>query len=296
MANMNEHFIDEPNDLAEFLARGGVVAHAFANIYALSARADAQTVGRVNLMKGRPLNQVGSFITTRPHIRGLFDWSRLPMGLSSQTVQEIIDALYTAGPFGFRGPAASNIPAHMSSLDGTNRTTQIVAPGYSCPSNGFIDACLKVAGDTALYITSANRSRHQTGAVEEPAHYEADGLWRDFAGEPDFLIARHRDEVGVRRNYPHHATMSTTVLAFHKLGQPDAEGRRTLIVERHGSFHLNDLQALLAQWDFGICLAPLAGRRLSQRDYPGLAKIGSRAPSQSAVDSRCNSEFLPERP
>lgn len=274
---MDKHFIDEAERGAVHMARGGVVAHAFGNIYVISTRADAETVARVNLMKGRPRDQVGSIVTTRPHIEGLFDWSRLPGGLTRGTALELIDALYSEGPFGFRGPAAAAIPAHMSSLDGDIRTTQIIAPGYSCSSNRFLDASLRRLDDTILYVTSANRSRHQTGAVEEPAHYAADGLWDDFATEPDFLILRHRDEAGARRRYPRHAAMSTTVLALHKLGPSDEFGRPTLIVERHGSLHLDDLQDLVARWGFGLSLAPLASRRLSQRDYPAPALMGRRA-------------------
>jgi hypothetical protein len=274
---MDKHFIDEPEYGAAHLGRGGVVAHAFANIYVISTSADARTVQRVNLMKGRPRDQVGSIITTRPHIEGLFDWSQLPDGLTRRTALEIIDALYSQGPFGFRGPAAIDIPAHMSSLDGNVRTTQIIAPGYSCPSNGFLDASLERLGETILYVTSANRSRHQTGAVEEPAHYEADGLSEDFSTEPDFLILRHRDEARARSHYPRYAAMSTTVLALHKLGTPDDQGRPTLIVERHGSLHLDDLQELVGQWGFGLALAPLATRRLTQRDYPTPELLERRA-------------------
>lgn len=274
---MDKHFIDEPEYGAINLARGGIVAHAFGNIYVITTRADARTVQRVNLMKGRPRDQVGSIITTWPHIEGLFDWSKLPNGLTRTTALEIIDALYSEGPFGFRGPAAIDIPAHMSSPDGRVRTTQIIAPGYSCPSNGFLDAALERLGETILYVTSANRTRHQTGAVEKPAHYEADGLWEDFSTEPDFTILRHRDEAVARARYPRHAAMSTTVLALHKLGTPDEQGRPTLIVERHGSLHLDDLGDLVARWGFGLALAPLASRRLTQRDYPAPELLERRA-------------------
>jgi hypothetical protein len=62
---------------------GAVVGHAFGNVYVITTRPDADVVRGVNLMKGRPANQVGSLTTTR----------------------ELVPAL-----FGFRGPAGAHIP------------------------------------------------------------------------------------------------------------------------------------------------------------------------------------------
>jgi hypothetical protein len=45
---------------AAALAGGAVIAHGFANFYAITTRADADTVRGVNLLKGRPSGQVGS--------------------------------------------------------------------------------------------------------------------------------------------------------------------------------------------------------------------------------------------
>jgi hypothetical protein len=267
MTAQRHRFIDDADDIGREIAEGAVVAQAFANFYGITTRADAVSVRRVNLMKGRPSGQVGSIVTTRPHFPGLFDWSMLPQGLSRALVLELIDLLYESGPFGFRGPAAGHIPAHLSSWDGPVRTTQLIAPGYRCPSNRLVDAALAATGDAFLYITSANRSRHQTGAGDEPAHYLADALEREFATEPGLVVLRHRDESTARGRYPLHAPMSTTVLAFHKLGRPDAQGRPSLIVERHGSLHVDDLAAILARHGFGIQLGPAAVKRLSQRDY-----------------------------
>ncbi len=55
--------IDDPRDAdhaAQQLADGAIVAHGFANFYAITTRPDPDTVRRVNLLKGRPANQVGS--------------------------------------------------------------------------------------------------------------------------------------------------------------------------------------------------------------------------------------------
>lgn len=268
---LNElRWIDDADDIAREVANGAIVAQAFGNFYVIVTRADASTVRRVNLMKGRPPDQVGSIVTTRPHIPSLFEWSRLPADLSQDMAMELIDTIFSLGPFGFRGPAADHIPGHLSSWDNGTRTTQIIAPGYACGSNRFLDAALASTGDTLLYVTSANRSRHQTGAEDEPAHFLADGLETEFGKEPGFRVVRHRDEAAARARYPRYAPMSTTVLAFHKLGQPEQDGRPTLVVERHGSLHVGELRRIVEKFGFGIDLAPMAKRRLAQREYPGV--------------------------
>lgn len=270
MASKEFHWIDDCGPIAREIPNGAIVAQAFGNFYVITTRADADTVRHVNLMKGRPPDQVGSIVTTRPHIATLFDWSKLPTGLSRHVVMEMIDTIYDRGPFGFRGPAQDHIPGHLSSWDGAIRTTQIIAPGYTCISNRFLDAALSATGDTLLYVTSANRSRHQTGAEDEPAHFLADGLEAEFVKEPGFRVLRHRDEAAARARYPGYAPMSTTVLAFHKLGQPEKDGRPVLVVERHGSLHVNDLRPMVEKFGFGLELGHNAKRRLAQREYPGV--------------------------
>lgn len=52
-------------DAARAVSEGRVVAHGFGNIYALTSRADADTVRAVNRLKGRPAGQTGS-ITVPP--------------------------------------------------------------------------------------------------------------------------------------------------------------------------------------------------------------------------------------
>lgn len=41
---------------AEALAQGAVIGQGFANFYVLTTRPGAETVGKVNLMKGRPVD------------------------------------------------------------------------------------------------------------------------------------------------------------------------------------------------------------------------------------------------
>lgn len=74
-------FLDNPRDAAEaarLLADGAVVAHGFANFYAITTRPDLGTVRRVNLLKGRPADQVGSITGPAPVLTGAWDLDALP--------------------------------------------------------------------------------------------------------------------------------------------------------------------------------------------------------------------------
>lgn len=249
------------------LAGGAVVGHGFANLYAITTRPDRETVRRVNLMKGRPADQVGSIITTPLRIPLVYDWSRLPAGLTRMRVLSLMDTLLALGPCGFRGPAAVEVPDHLSQMDACARTAQVIVPGYACPSNDFLARALAAAGQDILHITSANRSRHLSGRDEEPAHHRADGLRADFDGHHEFLVLEHDDDEDARRAYPLHAPMSTTIVAFHRTFGPDSEGRLRLVVERHGSLHVDDLRRVVRGHGLEVVLGPRAMRRLRQREY-----------------------------
>jgi len=250
------------------LAEGSVVGFGFGTIYALAARAEIDVVRSANLMKGRPLEQVGSVVTTPIRIPMAFDWSRLPAELNRHAVLELMDVLSAVGPFGLRGPAADSIPDHLSQQDSGVRTTQVIAPGYACPSNSFIGACLQRIGSDILYITSANRSHHVSGALEEPAHHRGDALEAEFDSGPELLVLRHGDEAGTLDRYPLHAPMSTTVLALHRTAGVDRHGRVGLIAERHGSLPITEVRRLVEPLGFYVVLGPHAATRLPQRSYP----------------------------
>lgn len=164
-----------------------------------STRPNAATVRGVNLMKGRPADQAGSVMTTREQIPALFDWFRLPAELSRSEGLRLMDALFELGPVGCRGPAAPQMPAHLTYPDGEIVATQVIAPGYACPSNSFLARSLELTGETHLSGTSANRSHHVTGAEDEPAHYTAEGLEGEFGHEPGFLTLGHADEAAAWR-------------------------------------------------------------------------------------------------
>jgi len=252
---------------AQALAAGSVVGTAFANMYALVSRPDVDTVRGVNVLKGRPASQVGSITAPPSAIPGLWDFDQLPAGLTRSSVLEVVDAFLGLGPFGFLGPAAEHIPAHLSFVDAGVRTAQVIAPGYTCPSNPFLGRALQACGTDFLYVTSANRSRHATGADDSPAHWRADGLAAEFGDRPGFTLLEHRDEEVARRRYPRHQPMSTSVLSFHQVCFVPGDRRPHLTLERHGSLPLADVRAVLAELGFGLVLGRKAGRRLALRDY-----------------------------
>ncbi len=252
---------------AQSLADGAIVAHGFGNFYVITTRADAATVRRVNLMKGRPPGQVGSITGPPSAIPDVWDFDQLPDGLTRRQVLRLIDTFFELGPFGFRGPAASHVPAHLTFPDGEISTAQVIAPGYACPSNDFLRRSLRASGEQLLYITSANRSRHLTGADDSPAHWTAAGLYAEFGDEPDFLVVEHPDEETARAAYPSYRPMSTTIIGFHRVVSVPGDRRPHLILERHGSLHVDDVRQVLDGLGFGLVLGPKATTRLLQRDY-----------------------------
>ncbi|WBB68205.1 hypothetical protein [Micromonospora sp. WMMD812] len=264
-------YIDRPADVAvaaRALADGAVVAAAFANFYVIVTRPDAHTVRRVNLAKGRPADQVGSITAAAHRIPGMFDWSRLAPRLPERRVRQLMDALYGVGPFGFRGPATDRLPDHLTQHDRGIRTTQVIAPGTRCPSNAFFERAAAEAGVDHLYITSANRSRHLTGAAEEPAHWKADGIAADFAHLPDLVVVAHRDEAAARAAYPAYLPTSVTLLSFH-LPEGEWEEPPVLIVDRHGSLHVDEVRRAAAPLGLQVRLGGTARQRLRVRGYAG---------------------------
>jgi hypothetical protein len=239
---------------AHALARGAVVGHAFGNIYMIATRPDAEMVRRANVLTGRAPGAAGSVTTTRPHIPGLFDWSRLPFGLNPTAVMQLMDALYRLGPFGFRGPAAAHLPDHLTSRDHGGRSLQVVAPGYRCPSNRFLARALELSGNDFLAIATAGHPRCAVRVDDAPVVTEADGLMAAYGHEPDFVVLAHHNEVVARRAYPLHESLSPTVLAFHMVAAPDDAGRPRLILEQEGSLPVEHVQAVADRLGFGPAL------------------------------------------
>jgi tRNA A37 threonylcarbamoyladenosine synthetase subunit TsaC/SUA5/YrdC len=274
-------FLGEPADeaaAADRLADGGMVGFGFGNFYALATRPEADMVRAANRTKGRPPDQVGSLVTTPGRVTTAFDWSALPAELDRRAVLGLLDALFAVGPFGFRGPAADTVPGHLGAVDSGIRTTQLIGPGYSCPSSSFLAACLHRTGGDVLYITSANRSHHSSGAAEEPAHHRADALAAEFGDGRALPLLRHRDETLARSRYPRHAPMSTTILALHRTAGVDPSGRVRLVVERHGSLPVQEVRRIVRPLGLDVVLGAAARARLPERTYPAGGSDGGALP------------------
>ncbi|WP_404389775.1 hypothetical protein [Humibacillus xanthopallidus] len=273
--------LESPRDVARAaarLSRGDVVAHGFANLYALTTLPDATTVRATNVLKGRPAAQVGSVTTTPSRMTTLWDLTALPRDLPIDAVHALLDALYGLGPCGFRGPAAEQVPRHLTSASGGRATVQLIAPGYACPSNRFLAAALARSRSPFLHITSANRSRHVTGATDEPAHSRASALRAEFASEAGVeqgVVLLTHDEDAALARYPRHAPMSTTVLALDRT-EAAPDGRVALVIERHGSLHVDDVRAAVEPLGFAVVLGAGARRRLTARTYDCPAEDSAR--------------------
>lgn len=146
-------------------------------------------------------------------------------------------------------------------------TAQVIAPGYACPANAFLAQVQAACGDDLLAITSANRSRHRTGADDSPAHWRAAGLQAEFRAEDGFSVLAHPDEAAARARYPRHLPMSTTILGLTTVIRRPGDPRPHLLLERHGSMPICDVRAVLAGLGFGLILGPRAEARLQPRDY-----------------------------
>jgi hypothetical protein len=262
---------------AHATALGAAVFYGFANFCALAGRPERDTVLRINRLKGRADEQVGSVTTTRPHFESLFAWDRLPPGLDRDRVLAVIDSFYELGPMWFRGPAVEHVPDHLASVEDGVRTVQLIAPGYGCPSNELVDEALERTRLGWLFITSANRSSRTTGKTE-PAHYELRTIRRDFGGEAGVVLIGHRDEEAVRAQYPRYRPMSTSIVAFHRLAR-DESGGPALVLERHGSLDLDDARELVEHHGLTLVAGAGAAERLPERVRTAIGGVPVQHPS-----------------
>jgi tRNA A37 threonylcarbamoyladenosine synthetase subunit TsaC/SUA5/YrdC len=274
---------DDRQAAALALAGGAVVGAAFGNFYGLVTRADASTVRATNVLKGRPPQQVGSVTAPPGAVTDAWDLDRLAPELGRTTALAVVDALLALGPFGFRGPARADVPPHLVAADRGVPTAQVIAPGHRCPSNDFLVRALRATGDRFLYVTSANRSRHATGAEDSPAHWRAVGLAAEFGGSPDFVLLEHDDEEAARRRHPHHLPMSTSVLALHRTTTVPGDARPHLVLERHGSLSSEVVRDVLSGLGLGLVVGPGATARLQPRDYASAPTDRLRGPDRVAI-------------
>jgi hypothetical protein len=227
---------------------GAALFYGFGNFCALAALPDLASMQRVNALKGRPLDQVGSVTSDPWRAPRMFDWSQVA---DRAAIEAAMDDFLALGPIGFRGPAAAIVPEHLT-VDGT---AQWISPGHACRSNLLIGEILNRSGEDLLFITSANRSSNVTNQVEA-AHYEMRAIRADFGHHSAAVLIGHPDERAARARYPRHLPCSTTIIAFHT-------GR--LVLERHGSLGIDDARAICARHGLELTVAPGAHGRLPVR-------------------------------
>ena len=248
-------------EAAEATADGSALFYAFGNFCALAAKPDLESLEAMNALKGRPKHQVGSVTTTPEKASRVFDWDAVQLPWSA-LIATMAD-LHALGPIGFRGPAAAHIPAHLT-VDGT---VQLISPGDACPSNALVADVLDLIGEDILYITSANASGHASAA-----HYEMREIHKEFGQRPDVTLIGHRNERAVRRQYPHHAPCSTSIVAFHT-GE--------LVLERLGSLDADMIAKVAAR--HGLTLKIATRERVPVRAYRRPLTSSSRFASSAAA-------------
>jgi tRNA A37 threonylcarbamoyladenosine synthetase subunit TsaC/SUA5/YrdC len=247
---------------ARATAAGAALFYGFGNFAALAARPDRASVLRINRLKGRPPQQAGSVTSDPARMQLAFDWSRLPRTFEPESLLALMTDFHALGPIGFRGPAASRVPDHLTVVDDGVRTAQHISPGVRCRSNALVGQVLDLTGDDLLFITSANSSSHRSRRVEA-AHYEMDEIRREFGHRRDIVLIGHDDEIANRAFYPHHLPCSTSIVSFHK--NLSENGRPALLVERHGSLAIDEIRKVVTRHGYGLQIAPSAQTRLPVR-------------------------------
>jgi hypothetical protein len=230
---------------------GAALFYGFGNFCALAAMPDLPSMRRINALKGRPLDQVGSVTADPSRASAVFDWD----GLDRDRIEALMADFTLLGPIGFRGPAAPAVPDHLTVRDRGVRTAQLILPGDGCLANDLVAEILDRSGERFLFITSANSSSTLSGRPEA-AHCEMRAIREEFGEHPAAVLIGHADERANRRLYPHHLPCSTSIVAFHT-------GRLTL--ERHGSLRIDDAREIAARHGYGLAIAPSAHARVPVR-------------------------------
>jgi hypothetical protein len=241
---------------------GAALFYGFGNFCALAAMPDRDSMRRINVLKGRPLDKVGSVTTDPSRAHLVFDWA----GLDRERLEAVMAEFLALGPIGFRGPASALVPDHLSVVDGGVRTAQLIMPGDGCLSNDLVREILHRAGEHLLFITSANTSSTVTGEPEA-AHCEMRAIRREFGHHPRAVMIGHANERTNRQLYPYHLPCSTSIVAFSDQG---------LVLERHGSLGIDDARAVAAAHGFELTVAPGAHERLPVR-WPSIDALRSLA-------------------
>jgi hypothetical protein len=236
---------------ASATTNGAALFYGFGNFCALAALPHLESMRRVNALKGRPLDQAGSVTADPARAHAVFDWN----GLDRDLIEAVMADFTLLGPIGFRGPASALVPEHLTVMDRSIRTAQLIMPGDGCLSNDLVGEILDRSGEDLLFITSANSSSTRSGRPEA-AHCEMRAIRDEFGHHPSAVLIGHADEGANRRLYPHHLPCSTSIVAFHT-------GR--LVLERHGSLRVDDAREVAARHGLELAIAPAARTRLPVR-------------------------------
>jgi hypothetical protein len=248
---LNLHSAADRRLAAIATTNGAALFYGFGNFCALAALPDLASMRRINRLKGRPLDQVGSVTADPARAPAVFDWR----GLDRDRIEAVIADFTLLGPIGFRGPASAIVPEHLTVIDHGIRTAQLIMPGDGCLANDLVGEILDRSGEQLLFITSANRSSSITGQPEA-AHCEMRAIREEFGDHPSAIFIGHQDEHANRRLYPHHLPCSTSILAFHRGG---------LVLERHGSLRIDDAREVAQRHGYELAIAPSARRRVPVR-------------------------------
>jgi tRNA A37 threonylcarbamoyladenosine synthetase subunit TsaC/SUA5/YrdC len=220
---------------------GAALFYGFGNFCALAAMPDRASMERINQLKGRPLAQAGSVTTDPWRAPRVFAWDRVDRA----RIEAVMEDFMAVGPIGFRGPAASIVPDHLTVMDGDVRTAQLISPGLRCQSNLLVGEILNRSGEELLFITSANTSSTVSRQVEA-AHCEMRAIRDEFGDHPEAVLIGHYDEHATRAMYPWHLPCSTTIISFH---------RGELVLERHGSLSIEHAKVIAAKHGFRLAVA-----------------------------------------
>lgn len=248
----------------------------FGNIIGAFSNPQAEAVGDLNELKGRPRTQTGSVTTSPDFYKSLVDWdAHNTDAIDPQKTLALIEHLSRLGPIGFLLPAADHVPPHLSrpaTFAGKDvKTVQLIVPGQQCPFGEVVGNAVRRMPDSPfIFATSGNMSKAVTG-TEQAAHHRFGPMLEEFAEEGRTgLTVLSDDEQDMWRRHPFHEPRSTTIVRLHDVHQGengesrDHKGRPVIEVTRHGSTHEGYLRQVLNEHGFGVAFPK---DRIPERHY-----------------------------
>ncbi len=179
---------------ATAIAFGTPVFHGSGPGYALSFHPDPEVVRAVGHGLGRPSTWVPAVTTTRSLLPTLVD----PEVLTAAFLAALDERL-ARGPVALTLPAASDVPAHLTTRVDGNATIEVVVPGARCASGDLLAAALERAGTTLLATTRPYTTCSTTGR-RGPVFDRVADVQRTFGRmRPGAVVLAHRSEWRARR-------------------------------------------------------------------------------------------------